>query len=111
MQNRKTSVCARLINYLCYWGSVACAVLGPRVLYAHQASDAVRLPQLDEVWQPVSSSAGQIVQLAYDDEVLYGGVMACDSVLRLDEPIGSARTAGYADGSHQGTEDAPHGFR
>ena len=64
MQNRKTDVCSRLTHWLYCLGSVACAVLGPRLLYAHQAPDrslnAVRLedarPQIDgvlsdPVWQ------------------------------------------------------------
>ena len=57
MQNRKTDVCSRLFNWLYCLASVACAVLGPRVLHAHQAParalDAVRLegtrPQIDGV--------------------------------------------------------------
>ena len=32
MQNRKTDVCSRLTNWLYCLGSVACAVLGPRLL-------------------------------------------------------------------------------
>ena len=39
MQNRKTEVCSRLLNWLYCLASVACAVLGPRVLHAHQAPD------------------------------------------------------------------------
>ena len=64
IRNRKTNVCYRLLNWLYCLASVACAVLGPRVLHAHQAPDraldAVRLegtrPQIDgvlddSVWQ------------------------------------------------------------
>ena len=107
MQNRKTEVCSRLINWLYCLGSVACAVLGPRVLHAHQAPgrvlDAVRLegtrPQIDGVlddlvWQQAPTFTGFVqrepvegqpasekttVQLAYDDEALYVGIMAYDS--------------------------------
>ena len=107
MQNRKTDLCSRLAHWLYCLGSVACAVLGPRVLHAHQAPDralnAVRLegvrPQIDgalddPVWQqaPVFTGfvqrepeEGQLaseqttVQVAYDDEMLYVGVMAYDS--------------------------------
>ena len=43
MQNRKTDVrVSRLINWLYCLASVACAVLGPRGLHAHQAPDRVR---------------------------------------------------------------------
>ena len=64
VQNRNVSVCSRLSNWLYCLASVAWAVLGPRVLYAHQvpdrALDAVRIeasgPQIDgvlddAVWQ------------------------------------------------------------
>lgn len=107
MQNRKTDVCARLTHWLYCLGSVACAVLGPRVLHAHQAPDrtldAVCLegvrPQIDgvlddPVWQQAPVFTGFVqrepeegqpaseqttVQLAYDDETLYVGIMAYDS--------------------------------
>ena len=107
MQNRKTEVCSRLFNWLYCLASVACAVLGPRVLHAHQAPDraldAVRLegarPQIDgvlddPVWQQAPIFTGFVqrepeegqpasekttVQLAYDDEALYVGIMAYDS--------------------------------
>ena len=107
MQNRKTELCARLTHWLYCLGSVACAVLGPRVLHAHQAPDrtlnAVRLegvrPQIDgvlddPVWQQAPVFTGFVqrepeegqpaseqttVQVAYDDEMLYVGVMAYDS--------------------------------
>ena len=107
MQNRKTDLCARLTHWLYCLGSVACAVLGPRVLHAHQAPDrtlnAVRLegvrPQIDgalddPVWQQAPVFTGFVqrepeegqpaseqttVQVAYDDEMLYVGVMAYDS--------------------------------
>ena len=107
MQNRKTDVCPRLINWLYCLASVACAVLGPRVLHAHQAPDraldAVRIegtrPQIDgvlddSVWQQAPIFTGFVqrepeegqpasekttVQLAYDDEALYVGIMAYDS--------------------------------
>ncbi len=107
MQNRKTDLCSRLAHWLYCLGSVACAVLGPRVLHAHQAPDralnAVRLegvrPQIDgvlddPVWQQAPVFTGFVqrepeegqpaseqttVQVAYDDEMLYVGVMAYDS--------------------------------
>ena len=107
MQNRKTELCARLTHWLYCLGSVACAVLGPRVLHAHQAPDrtlnAVRLegvrPQTDgvlddPVWQQVPVFTGFVqrepeegqpaseqttVQVAYDDAMLYVGIMAYDS--------------------------------
>ena len=107
MQNRKTDLCSRLAHWLYCLGSVVCAVLGPRVLYAHQAPDrslaAVRLegvrPQIDgvlddPVWQQAPAFTGFVqrepeegqpaseqttVQVAYDDEMLYVGVMAYDS--------------------------------
>ena len=107
MQNRKTNVCSRLFNWLYCLASVACAVVGPRVVYAHQAPDraldAVRLedtrPQIDgvlddSVWQQAPIFTGFVqrepeegqpasekttVQLAYDDEALYVGIMAYDS--------------------------------
>lgn len=107
MQNRKTELCARLTHWLYCLGSVACAVLGPRVLHAHQAPDrtlnAVRLegvrPQIDgalddPVWQQAPVFTGFVqrepeegqpaseqttVQVAYDDEMLYVGIMAYDS--------------------------------
>lgn len=107
MQNRKTDLCARLSHWLYCLGSVACAVLGPRVLHAHQAPDrtlnAVRLagvrPQIDgvlndPVWQQAPVFTGFVqrepeegqpaseqttVQVAYDDEMLYVGIMAYDS--------------------------------
>ena len=57
IRNRKTNVCYRLFNWLYCLASVACAVLGPRVVHAHQAPDraldAVRIegtrPQIDGV--------------------------------------------------------------
>lgn len=107
MQNRKTDVCTRLANWLYCLGSVACAVLGPRGLHAHQAPDralsAVRLEGVrplidgaldDPVWQQAPVFTGFVqrepeegqpaseqttVQLAYDDETLYVGIMAYDS--------------------------------
>ena len=107
MQNRKTDLCARLTHWLYCLGSVACAVLGPRVLHAHQAPDhtlnAVRLegvrPQIDgvlddPVWQQAPVFTGFVqrepeegqpaseqttVQVAYDDAMLYVGIMAYDS--------------------------------
>ena len=107
MQNRKTELCARLTHWLYCLGSVACAVLGPRVLHAHQAPDrtlnAVRLegvrPQIDgvlddPVWQQAPVFTGFVqrepeegqpaseqttVQVAYDDAMLYVGIMAYDS--------------------------------
>lgn len=107
MQNRKTDVCTRLTNWLYCLGSVACAVLGPRGLHAHQAPDraldAVRLEGVrplidgvlnDPVWQQAPVFTGFVqrepeegqpaseqttVQLAYDDEMLYVGIMAYDS--------------------------------
>lgn len=107
MQNRKTDVCTRLTNWLYCLGSVACAVLGPRGLHAHQAPDralsAVRLEGVrpltdgvldDPVWQQAPVFTGFVqrepeegqpaseqttVQLAYDDEILYVGIMAYDS--------------------------------
>lgn len=107
MQNCKTDLCSRLAHWLYCLGSVACAVLGPRVLHAHQAPDrtlnAVRLegvrPQIDgalddPVWQQAPVFTGFVqrepeegqpaseqttVQVAYDDEMLYVGVMAYDS--------------------------------
>ncbi len=107
MQNRKTDVCTRLANWLYCLGSVACAVLGPRGLYAHQAPDralsAVRLEGVrplidgaldDPVWQQAPVFTGFVqrepeegqpaseqtsLQMAYDDETLYVGIMAYDS--------------------------------
>ena len=107
MQNRKIDLCSRLAHWLYCLGSVACAVLGLRVLHAHQAPDrtlnAVRLegvrPQVDgvlddPVWQQAPVFTGFVqrepeegqpaseqttVQIAYDDEMLYVGVMAYDS--------------------------------
>lgn len=97
IQNRKTNVCSRLFNWLYCLTSVACAVLGPRVLHAHQAPDraldAVRIegarPQIngvldDPVWQQAPIFTGFVqrepeegqpasekttVQLAYEDDI------------------------------------------
>ena len=107
MQDRKKDMRYLLTYWLCRLVAVACTVVGPQQIHAHEAPDrtldAVRLqesaPQIDGklhdlVWQQAPSFTGFVqrepeegeapsekttVQFSYDDEALYIGIMAYDS--------------------------------